>query len=333
MGLISILMPVKNAGLYLKDCLESIIKQTEINWELITVNDHSSDNSLNILQEFSQKDSRISVWNNEGNGIIEALRMGLKKSNGVYIHRMDADDLMPSYKLELLKKNLVVHGENHIITGKVKYFSEQGVSNGYIKYQNWLNSLCDNNSHWDEIYKECVIASPCWLVHRSDLIASGAFEPNQYPEDYDLVFRFYKQGLKVISINETLHLWRDHAKRTSRNDPNYESVAFFALKLSYFFELDRDLKRPLVIWGAGTKGKQMAKILNRKQIKYTWVSNNPNKHGKEIYEKILKSYETILKTNNPQIIITVAQRNAKQEIISFLRKLGLQEYNDYYFFR
>lgn len=333
MSLISILMPVKNAALYLAECLDSIIEQSEKDWELIAVNDHSADSSFDIISDFAQRDSRIKVMNNEGSGIIEALRMAYQNSQGELIHRMDADDIMPKRKLEILKSHLIKKGKNHIATGKVKYFCNKGVSDGYLKYQNWLNQLVDHEKHWQEIYQECVIASPCWLVYKSDLDLSNAFNPNDYPEDYDLVFRFYKQGLKVIAIDEVLHLWRDHDARTSRNDDNYQSVSFFQLKLKYFFELDRDNSRPLIIWGAGTKGKQMAKLLNEKNVEYTWVSNNPNKHGKEIYDQIMQSYKSIMKENNPQIIITVAQRNAKQEIIRFLQSLDLKEYQDYYFFR
>ncbi len=333
MWLISILMPVKNAAAYLPDCFDSILNQSESDWELLAVNDNSDDNSEEILESYAEKDSRIKVFSNKGNGIIEALRLAYKNAKGDLIHRMDADDKMPEQKLAILKKNLLEKGLGHIGTGKVKYFFSKEVSNGYLKYQDWLNELIVKEEHWNEIYQECVIASPCWMVFRSDLDKCEAFKPNTYPEDYDLVFRFYKYGLKVIAIDEVLHLWRDHKTRASRNDKNYEEASFFKLKLDYFFKLDRVVNRPLVIWGAGTKGKQMAKLLNEKNIDYTWVSNNPNKHGKEIHEQILKSYEEILKTNNPQIIVTVAQRNAKTEITRFLDGLKLKEYEDYYFFR
>lgn len=333
MSLISILMPVKNAAPYLSECINSIINQSETNWELIVVNDNSEDHSLSILKEFSLMDLRIKVFQNDGNGIIDALDLAFKNASGELIHRMDSDDIMPENKLDILKRNLLLKGEGHIATGKVKYFFSKDISDGYLKYQDWLNNLIDNDNHWDEIYQECVIASPCWLIYKSDLEKCGAFNPNTYPEDYDLVFRFYKQGLKVIAINEVLHLWRDHHSRASRNDKNYQEASFFSLKLNYFLELEREKKRPLVIWGAGTKGKQMAKLLIDRNIEYTWVSNNPNKHGKEIYEQIMKSYEVIMQFNNPQILITVAQRNAKVEIIKFLEDLGLKQYIDFYFFR
>lgn len=322
-----------NAEPFVKDTLESIKKQSHQNWECIIVDDFSSDNSLEIVEHYAQLDHRFKWYSNDEKGIISALRMAYANSKGQYIHRMDADDLMVKSKLEKLLHLLKSKGDGYVCTSKVQYFSKEGVSNGYLKYQNWLNQLIDHQSHWKEIYKECVIASPAWLISRSDLEACEAFAPNRYPEDYDLVFRFYENGLKICSTSEVLHLWRDHPNRTSRNDEKYASVSFFELKLYYFLKLERDESRPLVIWGAGTKGKQMAKLLQKSKQPFHWVSNNANKTGKDIYSETLKYYEHIATFNHPQIIVTVAQRHAKEEIIAFLNTLKLKEGSDYYFFR
>ncbi len=330
--LISVIMPVKNAAHYLEECMDSLLNQTYSNWELIAINDHSEDNSIQILQHYVKKDARIKYLENKGSGIIEALRLALHHSKGDFISRMDADDIMPANKLALLYELLETKGKGYIATGKVKYFCEDGVSDGFLKYEQWLNEIIDNENHWEEIYKECVIASPAWLIHREDLINCEAFEPNAYPEDYDLVFRFYKNKLKVASTKEIVHLWRDHKERISRNHEHYKANTFFVLKLRYFFELERDKHRSLVIWGAGPKGKIMAKLLNEMQEDFNWVSNNPNKHGKNIYDQILKDFAAILKMNRPQVLITVAQRNAKEEIVSFFEKHGLKAKEDYYFF-
>jgi glycosyltransferase involved in cell wall biosynthesis len=331
--LVSIIMPVKNAMPFLIASIESVLEQQLDDWELIAVNDSSHDDSLKTLRNYQKNDSRITVLQNRGTGIIPALQTGYSHSRGTYIHRMDADDLMVPQKLQILNSMLKKHGKGYVATAHVRYFSEKGVGDGYKKYENWLNTLCKENKHWKELYKECVIASPCWMVHREDFEKCGAFNATMYPEDYDLVFRFYKNGLDVISSPEVLHLWRDHQGRTSRNHEHYQQNAFFKIKLHYFFQLHRDSNRPLVVWGAGTKGKIMAKLLNERNENYTWVSNNPKKNGKEIYQQVLQDYRTIITKNKPQVIVTVAQRNSQKEIISFLQENGLLESNDYYLFR
>lgn len=330
---ISILMPIKNAGPFLVDCLESICDQDFKDWELIAINDHSTDNSKEILEAFAQKDPRISFQDNYGKGIIDALQQAYNSAKGELIHRMDADDLMTTDKLSTLFEALKKEGRGTIATAKVQYFAEEELSEGFQKYEEWLNEMVDQQDHWEHIYKECVIASPCWMIYREDLDRCEAFKPNRYPEDYDLVFRFYKYGLKVKAVDKVIHLWRDHAERSSRNHKHYQDNSFFTLKLHYFFDLDRDLNRPLLVWGAGPSGKRLAKMLKERKENFKWFSNNPKKHGKEIYGKLMRSFKEIIQIDHPQIIITVAQKKAKKEILNFLHENDLKEKEDFWFFR
>ena len=329
---ISILLPVYNAAPFLTTCLESIIHQSENDWELIAIDDFSTDDSFEILRQFAEKEHRIKVFKNTSKGIIPALRIAFEKSEGNLITRMDADDIMPENKLFLLKKILLENGKGYLATGLVKYFSEGELGNGYQKYEQWLNELSIANKNFEDIYKECVIPSPAWMCHREDLIASGGFENKLYPEDYDLCFRFYEKKLKVVAVDKVIHLWRDHSNRTSRTDKNYALQHYFDLKLPYFLKLDYDTNRPLVIWGAGKKGKQIVKMLLENNLAVTWVSNNEKKNGKDIYGILIENFEKIKALKNPQIIITVAAPDGKIEIISFLEKNGFEKIKDYFFF-
>jgi len=85
-------MPVFDAGSWLTNCLESIINQTEMDWELIAIDDFSTDNSFDILQQYSLKNDRIQIYKNQSKGIIPALQLAFQQSSGTYITRMDADD-------------------------------------------------------------------------------------------------------------------------------------------------------------------------------------------------------------------------------------------------
>lgn len=313
-------MPVKNAGSYLKKCLQSIQFQSEANWELIAVNDGSTDSSFELLKSFAQEDERINVLHNSGSGIIDALRTAYSASIGQLITRMDADDRMAPEKLEVLSQNLVEHGKGHLATGLVEYFSESPLGDGYRKYERWLNDLTRSGKNYEDIYKECVIPSPCWMVWREDLDRCGAFEPNTYPEDYDLCFRFYEQNRQVIPCNEVLHHWRDHASRTSRNDSNYADNRFLELKLNWFLKLDHNPQRPLVIWGAGTKGKWLAQQLVEKEIPISWICNNPKKIGHIIYGVEMMATSTLSNLENPQVIVTVANPQEQEELKLILGK-------------
>lgn len=331
-ALISILMPVYNAAPFLKACIQSILEQSESNWELIAVDDQSTDESAAILAAFAGQDQRIRCFKTKEKGIIPALRMAFEQSNGQLISRMDADDLMEKDKLLHLKTTVLEHGLGHISTGWVRYFSDEGLMEGYRKYADWLNQLCRQQNHYTAIYRECVLPSPCWMAWRTDLIGCGAFDPKVYPEDYDLCFRFYKSRLTIVPVNEVLHLWRDHSQRSSRNDPNYANPQYFDLKLPYFLELDYNSTRPLLLWGAGKKGKLLAKKLQIAKVDFHWITNNPQKQGKSIYDQLLLADTQLHQWVQPQIIVAVAAPDDQKEIQTIVDKKGWQAGLDYFFF-
>lgn len=332
MNTVSILIPFKNTAHFLPECLGSIQKQSYTNWEVLAVDDNSTDNSLEIATRFATKDTRIKVFKNNGNGIIPALRKAYENSTGVFITRMDSDDIMKPNRLEVMVKSLSDCGQSHIAVGQVKYFSDRGISDGYDRYEKWLNQLTAKGKNYSEVYKECVIPSPCWMVHRKDFEACGAFEPNRYPEDYDLTFRFYEKGLNVIPCNEILHLWRDYDTRTSRTHEHYAQNYFLDIKTHYFLKLDYNPKRPLAIWGAGFKGKTIAKKLIDQTIDFTWLCDNPNKINKSIYEKKMNHFSVLKTMQQPQSIITVANELAQKEIHAYLTELNQKPMQDYFFF-
>ena len=327
-------MPVKNTEKYLMACLHSILNQTYEDWELIAVDDHSSDNSRAILEQVKDSDNknRIKVFRNKGTGIIAALRTAYAQATGKYITRMDSDDIMTNSKLELLTRRLEQTGPAHIVTALVEYFNDKGtiVGEGYRKYAAWLNHLTSTESNYSEIYKECPIASPNWMVYRKDLEDADAFRPNVYPEDYDLCFRFREANLTITSINTVTHYWRDYPSRTSRTDENYRDNKFTHLKVKYFLQSDYDKTKQLVLWGAGPKGKSIAKELNSKGIQFVWITNNTNKIGKDIYGTIVQSIELTLKTKaSKQYIIAISQYGTQDGI---KKQLEDSNQNDFYFF-
>ena len=330
--LVSILIPAKNESAFLEDCLISIQNQSYENWEAIIVDDHSSDNTVEIIEKFSSADKRFKGFLNEGNGIIEALRTAYKNSSGEYISRMDADDLMTKNRVEVLLNNLLDNRQGYLAVGQVNYFSETRLGDGFKRYEEWLNDLTSKGNNFKDIYKECVIPSPCWMIHRKDLDAVNAFDENRYPEDYDLAFRFYEANYKVVPCDEVLHYWRDYSTRTSRTDENYADHTFTVIKTHYFFKLKRNEDKELVIIGAGQRGKKLVKHLNLLQEEFRWVDQNPNKIGKHIYDVLIHKLDQILNLEDTQVIVTVSNEKAKDELRKIFKNYHLEELKDYFFF-
>lgn len=331
--LVSIIMAVKDTEPYLIDCVDSILNQTYQNWELIAVNDHSTDRSLEILNDFANRDHRIKVFHSQGQLLIPALQEGFKHVKGILINRMDSDDKMPDYKISLLVDTWLKYGKGHVIAGGTEHFVDEGeVGDGFRKYEKWLNEVARNETHYQEIYKECVIPSHSWLLHKEDFANVGAFDPEVYPEDYDLCFRFYTHGIKVVGLDKVLHYWRDRSNRISRTWECYKDNRYFELKLRYFFHLDRNPSRPLVLWGAGKNGKDLAKLVLANGDTFHWVCDNNKKIGRHIYGIMMEHFDVIQNLENPQIIIVVTSPNDKKDIIDKLNSWDKHPVEDYWFF-
>ena len=313
--MISILIPVKNAAPFVEECIQSILDQAYKDWELIAIDDHSSDDSFLILKELT-KDNRIKVFKSEGNGIIDALNQAFEASSGDFIHRMDADDLMPPSKLETLEA--LLQGRSKVVaTGNIEYFSDNEVSVGYKEYEQWLNSITNFKT---EIYRECVIASPNWLVHRSCFENDILFHSLTYPEDYDMCLKWNELGYEVVKSNEITHFWREHPKRTSRHSKHYQQEAFFRLKLNYFIKNELAKNERIQVVGGGQKAKLLVKLLrdlkqsfDQFDVKTGRVDSN--REVKPVSE--LRSNQKTILCNWPK------ELKVQQEILNFLNEKGL----------
>lgn len=325
--MISILLPFKNESSHLKETIQSIQEQTYENFEVIAVDDNSTDDSFEIFKNLTKDDSRFSVHKNSGFGIIDALRLCSSKAKGEYISRQDADDLMPRDKLETLLTILKEKGVNHLATGKVKYFSSTELQNGFLKYEQWLNSLCDNNSHYSQLFKECVVVSSNWLLHTSDFKKLNGYNDSIYPEDYHFVFKLFIHNFIIESSPKVTHHWRDHKDRASRNLDQYSDQKFFPLKVEFFKEIVS--RENICLWGAGPTGKKLAKELIKNDLSFTWLTNNEKKIGKDIYGVKLTHFSELEKLKNHHLIISVTQRDAMTSIFDYLKSIDFRNYYEF----
>lgn len=126
---ISIIIPIYNAELYIRRCLESLINQTYKNIEVVCVNDGSIDNSLKILEEYTNKDGRIVIINQKNKGVSSARNIGIKKSSGDIITFIDVDDWIEYDYIELVMK---FYNENNCDMLKTNYMISDGNNKNFV---------------------------------------------------------------------------------------------------------------------------------------------------------------------------------------------------------
>ncbi len=303
MSRISILTPYRNAEKYIRETALSILGQTHTDWEWILVNDHSGENEVEAISGLLD-DPRIILLENKGKGIVDALCTALEMASGEFMTRMDADDVMPDYKLAIFLQTLQ-NSSAQIVTGKVSYFSVDGcISPGYQKYENWLNERVDRQDFYQHIYRECSLASGNWMMRKADLEDCGGFNCLKYPEDYDLLFRWYEARFSIKGLDLVTHLWRDHELRTSKTSSDYQQKAFFSLKIDRFVQLDWDSGQQLIVNGTGQKGRLTAKVLIGNNIPFAWVSHEAEKYPDGIFGQCILGLSEVPVSEKSQIMNT-----------------------------
>lgn len=197
---ISIILPTYNAELTLKDTLDSILRQTFKDFEIIIVNDGSKDRTHSIIASYH--DPRIRLINNNVNkGLIYSLNIGIENASGEYIARMDADDIMSDNRLERQYEYMQQHPEIDICGCCIEIFDATHIL-GHQLYG--VTS--------DEIKAELLFNSP--IAHPTYFIRSKAFRGYtynshfKYCEDYELLSRFLMNNHRAGNLPEILLKYR-----------------------------------------------------------------------------------------------------------------------------
>ena len=118
--LISILIPCYNGAKFLESCLNSCLSQTYSNIEIIVINDGSTDNSLEILNQYAGNHSNIKVYSQENQGLAETRNRLIEYANGEYFFFLDVDDLIPNNAIENLY-NGSDNGNNYLVVGRTMW--------------------------------------------------------------------------------------------------------------------------------------------------------------------------------------------------------------------
>lgn len=220
-SLISVIVPVYNVKPYLARCLDSLLKQTHTNFELLLVNDGSKDGSAFILEEYAKKDSRIRVIHQENMGVSAARNRAIDEATGSYITFIDSDDFVEDFYLENLYQ-AAVSSDSDIAATNFSSFNEERQSflfyhtkESYFQkvysVQEWMDLEGDmkNNMHLAFTF------SPLKLFKR-ELFGDIRYPVGRLREDDATIYKLYLKANQIHFTNEGPYYYSQRAEGLSR---------------------------------------------------------------------------------------------------------------------
>lgn len=280
---ISIIVPVYNVEKYIKKCIDSILAQTYKNYELLLINDGSTDNSGNICEEYRLKDNRITIINKENGGQADARNYGMEVAKGKYIIFIDADDYIDDNMLELL------------INPFLKYEDISFTSCGY--YNVFLNDVLTNrNSGIEKILdkKQCEISLSrnkeiCFMLwnklFRRDILNNIRFIKGQLHEEIHFMREVCKVMNKCYYIDMPLYYYI--RERDGNTESEFREQRLIALKEFDLFEKDMVIENNI----------DAAQSFSIMQMEFIISFYDKNKKNKQCKNQLKNKYNLLYKKN------------------------------------
>ncbi|MEG1410486.1 MAG: glycosyltransferase family 2 protein [Romboutsia sp.] len=217
MNKVSVIIPIYNAGKKLGKCLNSIIRQTYTNIEIIIVNDGSTDQSLNICKKFKNKDSRIKIINKKNEGSIKARSTGIKNASGDFIMFVDADDWVDKKIVECLYNELIKNNCDIVVANMYSVLGDRALikkknNSDYFK----MDKLFEGDQVKSELVRAYLYGHPfpaslfCKLYKKNILINGGKYLDRIHFLGDDLFYNIevFLNSNKVKVINKPLYYYR-----------------------------------------------------------------------------------------------------------------------------
>jgi glycosyltransferase involved in cell wall biosynthesis len=332
---VSVLMPCFNVAKTLPETLRSLETQTLREFEIIAVDDGSTDDTLHILRSWADRDDRIHVLPRPHEGIIPALNAGIKICRSNLIARMDADDL--AFPERLARQADFLDKNDHLALASclVEGFPRESVGKGYQIYIEWLNSLVNPDDIAREIFIESPMAHPSVMIRKSWLERMGGYKEMGWAEDYDLWLRLHTAGARFGKVPQVLVGWREHPQRLTRTDSRYSVENFLRAKAHYLMQGPLAGRDALFVWGAGQMGRRLSKHLDRAGAPLTaFIDIDPAKIGREKRNRPIIAVPNLpdwwKRYKNPVLLAAVGSRGARDLIREQLNQFSLVEGRDYW---
>lgn len=270
---VSVIMSVYNGEAYLAEAIESIINQTFQNWELIVINDCSTDSTAQILADFAQKDARVKVHPNEVNlRLPTSLNKAISLCSGKYIARMDADDISLPGRLE--KQYKFMEENPDVSLSSCRFMT---VKNG-VYASGGAGGRCDS----DAIKAMLLVANPILhpgVIAKAEVMKEFCYDTTlTCTEDLELWTRLAMANHKMKILPECLLIYRLHDKQITSTTLERQHTEVLKIQQKYYSSLlqsmDEDMQKFYI---SGVYFKENASI--DRFVKYAkWLKSLANEN-------------------------------------------------------
>jgi glycosyltransferase involved in cell wall biosynthesis len=322
---VSILMPVRNEARFLPAALASLMAQTLKQWELIAVDDGSTDATPHILAEASKHDPRIRIFQSDARGLVPALNTGLAACRAPLIARMDADDISHPARLAGQAAFLSAHKMTGLVASSFRHFPRHSVGTGMAAYEGWQNRLLTHETILADLFVESPFVHPSIMMRRHELEAVGGYRDMGWPEDYDLWLRLAAAGTRFARLPALLFFWRERPDRTSRTSEIYSPASFRRCKLHHLRNGFLKGTKEVQLAGAGKVGRAWYRTLEEAGIRVSsWVDVDPRKIGRILHGAPVLFRDEVT-ANGVKMLITVGTKGMRSTVRQWAYQAGFGE--------
>lgn len=243
---VSVVVPVYNADEYLRECLDSLINQTLKDIEIICVNDGSTDNSPNIINEYASNDSRFIVINKENTGYGHSMNLGLMKATGDYIGILESDDFAETDMFEQLYEAAIRHKAEVV---KSNYFYYE-CNNGIKAYVVEILKDCSYNQIFSPLENKNIfyVQNTVWsAIYNREFLSSNMIRFNETPgasyQDIGFSFQVWACARRVFLLENAYIFYRqDNANSSVKSPSKIYCVCDEFLMIDKFLDIHKEIK-------------------------------------------------------------------------------------------
>ena len=322
--LISIIVPIYNTEKYLHECLDSILNQSYTNFEVLLINDGSTDSSGTICQEYVERDSRFRYFEKDNGGVASARNLGLERSEGTYITFIDSDDWVEFNYLEVLYTALK-ENDTDVAISTYKRFAQDGVFylRSYSKENDeFLNIGKRNRNSFLEILPKLGELDHSFYSISSKLIKREIIgnllfdEQVSYAEDLNFFFRLYLGVESVVYVRDYTYIYRTHDASTSQN--------FNELKALHELEIFKRMFQQIEKMGITT----FQYFRRLKNLVASRIAGFPTSKAIREYESFVSEVRERVTYPQPLISLVVPIYNVENYLWSCLDSIVKQTYSN-----